>query len=594
MSKSTKEYAPEPNRRAEDLQSALREMRGLAVDMVKTRANAFQAQSVSDLEAHADTGLTMLNGLLKALKSDEGDDAMERAEALVCHLSDPAAIKRLQGDLPEVAKDAAPERDKARGARRAELTRLIDAIPGIVSTLPEFGPLAEAVLEDVRSWREHQTHQEDTMAQEDKNDGIETILQDISRQIGFIGSSMSPVQGSASSAGAGTYQNVGAQLMATLDALSLPRDGVQFAGDNRVASASDMLIDGLLDAYRPVVRNGNTVYEPGRTEGRAVSRNMPIEALAGASRVAARLVRAEADVILDILDRLPDMTRFELRSGTPSLRRVRDRVADQFDDLDEMMSDALGVNLPQAYSAISRAIKATSDFLDYANLEPEFYEIMKELGLDRFFKDGRDGLATGDETSRRRAVVQGEENRAELRELAQAYHRLSDYVSRPLSDTLGRTAAKLDRQLLAINRSAIDLRSTLTRFGTSQIEQDLISIIDGVNMRITAPTSKTGDKFDISIGQLIGWIIKTSEDSQTQSGKVTALEALDLGLLRDELQAQSDALKELMCNSDMVRFSLGLGAVMRQIEELQALICNAVESAKVLAGSGSQTRTKEA
>lgn len=595
MARNDTDPNPEFEKKAQPLAKDLAGIATTAKALQDTGLEALGAQSLIDLQEFASTGQTILKGLVGAHLKPSPDDALERADALLAHLGDTRMVDRLREDLPEAAKEAVEEAASISGGRKARINRLIRTIPDITDALLELMKHAAALRDDTIRWHAALTTKEDSMATKDKQlGGIETVLHDISRQIGFIGTNVSAQSGAQTTSGAGNFRNVGAQLMASLDALSLPRGGVQFADDGRVASASDMLIDGLLDNYRPVIRNGITVYEPGRTEGRAPSRLVATDALAGASRVAARLVRSEGDVILDILDRLPNMMRFEPRAGAPSLRQTRDRVADQFDALDETMADALGVNLPKATSIISRAVKATADYLDYANLEPEFFAEMRTRDLDQFISIDWDGLSTGDETALRRAVVQSEEIRGEIRELTEAYGRLNDYVGRPLDDTLGRTAARLDRQLLAINRSARDLQSTLARFGTSQAEQDLMLILNEANVPVEKPKRRGQDpyddkgkakKIDISVSQLISWIVKTSEDGQSARGRVTVLEALDLGILRDELEAQATALNKLADSDDLRPVAFGLGAVMRQLEELQLLVSSAAKNAAALAKS---------
>ncbi|MBE9637266.1 hypothetical protein [Salipiger mangrovisoli] len=566
------------------LETLLSRLHSRATALQKSGLRELDIHSVEVLRQYSETGLTILRGMLHGLDEGEAEDALERATELAAFLGEERDHGGLLRDLPQAQTDARNEADALpAGQKRTAALKLIRTIPSIIRDLTAAPALAERVQDDVRVWRDAQTTKETPMpSNENEFGGIAAILQDISRQIGFIGARSSG-QTVGTTAGAGSFRNVGAQLTASLDALSLPREGVQFTGEGRSIAAADMLIDGLMDNYRQETRNGLTVFVPGRTEGRAPSRSLPVDVLAGASRVAARLVRSEGDVILDILDRLPDMTRFELRAGVPSLRSVRDRVAVQFDDLDEVMGDPLGVNLPQALSVISRAIKATLDFVDYANLEGELSDQFERVDLGRML-GGRRAETNDDEVSLRRSVAQSEELRSEIRELAEAYKRLCGYVSRPLSDTLGRSAARLDRQLSAINRSALDLRATLDRFGTSQAEQDLIMIIENMSVRVKYPSGGDEADFEMSVGQLLGWIIKTSADSRGQSGRITALETPDLVILSKELAAQSKALGLLAKDEGLHRFALGLGSVKRQIEELQALVDGAAANAATLAG----------
>ncbi|MFD2740290.1 hypothetical protein ACFSUD_11950 [Sulfitobacter aestuarii] len=557
--------------------------------MVASDFAAYEAKSVEDLHDAAQIGRTILDGLCRAIQAGAADDAVERASEFSAHVNDNLNEERLLRDLDAVIDEATSEREDLEGNRRRAMTMLIQSTKSTLKQVRDLPLRAEALMHETRAWAVATRERNIQMARNDATDGITTALQTISRQISFIGTNLGAAE-SSGTPGAGRFKSVSEQLMASLDALSLPRNGVQFARGEASAAASDALINGLLDAYRPRREAGKTFYEPGRSEGRAPLLAAPGQLLGGAARVAARQVRDEADIILDILDRLPDMTRFETRAGVPKLQATSERVARHFADLHEVMADPQGVNLPRAMSTIRRAVKATGDFFDYANLEQEFFDQMEDCDLEDLLS-GEPRPMDEDEVGQRRPVVKAEEIRAEIRELCDAFRRLRADVERPLDDTLGRTAARLELQLAALYHSAQDMRAIFRRHGTSLPEQDLLFFTNELCTSVEAGSQQRHDgrhrKIEISIGQLLDWIIEVAKPHANASHLIGALEALDLQILSEELGHQKTATCKLIEAAEGLGFAIRLAGPMRQLEELHSLLGSAAKSAATLADATS-------
>ena len=395
----------------------------------------------------------------------------------------------------------------------------------------------------------------------------------------FLGTS----QGGRSTAGIegpGRFRSTADQLAASLDALGLPHHGIQFAMGNGVDNARDDLIEGLLDIYHPVERDGITVFEPGRTDGRDTPK-LPADALlGGASKVAARLVRAEADNILDVLDRLPDKTRFRSRPGTTSPKQLRDTVAKRFENLDEVMADPLGVNLPRATFTVRRVGKAILDFFKYANLEHELHAQMRERQLSTAFFGSFDELDPVDEDKigTGRTAIESEEIRREIAELADSFKRLNERIHVPVSNIRGRSGARLEQSLSAAHRSALDLSDILVRSGSNLPEQDLHIFMIDLRAEIAQPSavSKEDDsKVELSTGQLLDWIIDTARPYVAANLHAGVLESRDFAILVDELKGQSQALDALSRSAKRLDFAIRLPGPMRQLEELHFHVAEA-------------------
>ncbi len=395
----------------------------------------------------------------------------------------------------------------------------------------------------------------------------------------------------AASTSSGRFGSVSDQLVASLEALGLPHHGVQFAAPAAAEEARSDLIEGLLDNFQKELRAGNVIFVPGGGADRR-AKAPPSQVQSGAARVAARLVRAEADNILDILDRLPDMTRFHIRPGSPTGAEARGTVAERFDDLDEVMADPIGVNLPRAEFALRRIEKALLDFFDFANLEPELADQFRKKG-DRNSVSGRlpRTVRDEDELGQRRSVVQSEELRREIAELVDSLLRLKARVRSPLGDTLGTTAARLEQTLTVVYGSARSLRDILVRSGSSLPEQDVQLFATGITVPVEdrwtngdggAKESGRQNFVILSSGQVLDWIMEVSEPYVGAANRSVMLESEDFAILAGELEAAVAVVERLMGECHRLGFAYRLPGPMRQLEELKFHIKAAAKLARAM------------
>lgn len=567
------------------LRESLVEIRTAAAALSESKVEAGEARSISDLRAGADVALDLVAELRVAAVEPETAGFAAQAAELRDYIVREVAAPALVDDIAAAADEAEAELAGKVGMHRTPYKSFVEIGRRLVETVRATAEQAGRLVQQAGAGAPRPPRKEIEMAENADRSDLVAELQGIGRQLSFLGAAAQPAAG-----GAGRFPGVSEQLMATLDALGLPHHGVQFAMPSARDQARGDLIEGLFDAFREEVRDGNPVYVPGPTEGRRRPMTAPSRIQAGAARVAARLVRAEADNILDILDRLPDLTRFRTRPGVPSAAEARQAAAERFADLDEVMADPMGVNLPRADFALKRIVRALFDFFDYANLERELVEELRKLGTGGPIwrmvpRPPRDD----DEVGQRRPVVLSEEIRREIAEVTASFARLVARVHSPLSDSLGTAASRLEQTLTVVHGSALSLRELLVRSGSSLPEQDVHLFSSGLAIEVQdrwrpAPGKGKGGATTLllSTGQVLDWILEVAEPHVGADHRAAALEREDFAILAGELDAQADALGRVQDECRRLGFAYRLPGPMRQLEELTFHIKTAAKLAAQL------------
>ncbi len=563
----------------------------------QSRLDAGEAQSIADAGDGAREARDNIGALQAAINAERASDTLTQAEALQAHIRQAVARQAITDDLNAVVAEVTEDLSGRVGMHRNPNKSFIEDGEKLLEAVRAAAELSEDIFEAAAQWAAQADRKEADMAQHDDEAGIVAELQGIGRQLSFLATGSGAIARTGAE-GSGAYRSVAQQLMSSLDARGLPHSGVQFATGEDTSNARSDLIEGLLDTYRAAERDGNVIYVPGRTEeGRwRDTDTASSRLLSGAARVAARLVRAEADNILDILDRLPKMLRFRIRPGVPSADEARNAVADRFEDLDVVMADPIGVNLPRAWFTLRRAVKALLDFFDYANLERELVEQFGRFdGLGPLHLDLPQPVPDDDEVGLRRSVVQSEEIRREIAEVAAGFARLVIRVTTPIAHSLGTTAARLEQTLTVARDAARALSDVLVRSGSSLPEQDVHFFMSGIKIEIdevypqaqgTQQDIKALPRLALSLGQILDWIIEVADPYVAATNLSSTLEAADLDILADELDRQKQALDAVARQSTRLGFAYRLPGPSRQLEELTFHIKTAAQLAHVLAKAG--------
>lgn len=588
--KSTKRIASDLTR----LVGHLDDIQAFAKALQESRLDAGEAQSITDAKDGARAARDNIGTLQAAIEAGRASETRAQAEALQAHIRQAVARQAITDDLSAVVDEVIEDLSSRVGMHRNPYKSFIEDGNKLLGAISAAAGLAEDIFQAAVRRAAQTDRKEADMAQHDEEAGIVAELQGIGRQLSFLATG-SGVIARAGVTGSGAHRSVSQQLMVSLDARGLPHSGVQFATGAETSGARSDLIEGLLDTYRATERDGNVIYVPGRTEdGRLYDIDKGTSLLlSGAARVAARLVRAEADNILDILDRLPKMVRFRIRPGVPSASDARGIVADRFAELDEVMADPIGVNLPRAWFTLRRAVKALLDFFDYANLERELVEQFGKFDDLRHLQiDLPQPVPDDDEVGLRRSVVQSEEIRREIAEVAAGFARLAIRVVTPIAHSLGTTAARLEQSLTVARDSARELSDILVRSGSSLPEQDVHFFMSGIKIEIDAifeqaRTSSSGTKamprLALSLGQILDWIVEVADPYTAASNLSSTLEQGDLDILADELNRQKQALDAVTRQSARLGFAYRLPGPSRQLEELAFHIKTAAQLAHALA-----------
>ncbi len=560
----------------------LETMAGLGVE-------AGQARSLELLSSGVDVALQNFAPLPKAVAGDDRDRALKLARDLMAHVSKDIARPQILNDLDDVIAEASEEEQNRVGRHRNPVKAFIADAKALEGDIALITATATRAANDIIAWARPAPKEETDMAHDGENlKAIETAIQQVGRQLSFLSTRSGRSGADQASPGSGAFKNVTAQMAATLDSLGMPHRGVQFASADNQDMARDTLIESLMAEFTETKRNGNTVFALGEGKRRMTS---PEDGrlLAGAAKSAARRVRAEADNILDILDRLPDMARFQTGRDVVHVDDARMEVENRFVDLDEVMADPYGINIARAFFAIRRIVKGLLDYFDYANLEPEFTAAMLELQLDDLIPEGLLPATDIDEVSQRRSPTLSEELKFEIGELVQAFGEMVGDILAPLTNTRGNAAARLELALTSAWGSARDMRDILVRTGTNLAEQDLIAFTTQVRAQVTRPTGRevrsvsVSAAFDLSIGQVMDWILEVTEPFTGASFRANVREQGSLAILAGELQAQAAALDGLIASAGEFGFAISLPGPMRQLEELKFLIETAADQAAILA-----------
>jgi hypothetical protein len=561
-----------------DTAARLTSMAALGVD-------AGQARSLELLRSGIDVAIENFAPVRTAVVRNNKPTAVRLTQELMAHVSTDIARPQVLDDLEGVIEDAEEEEQGRVGRHRNPVREFITHAKALENDIALITTAAIRVGTEITTWAQPGPEKETDMARKNENlKAIEAAIQQVGRQLSFLATRKDRATGTTP--GEGVFKNVTAQMISTLDALGMPHHGVQFAKGRGQDMSRDTLIESLMAEFSEKTRNGNTVYTLGEGQ-RRITNPEDGRMLAGAAKSAARRVRAEADNILDILDRLPDMARFQTGRDVVSVDEARMEVENRFVDLDEVMADPYGVNIARALFAIRRVLKGLLDYFDYANLEPEFTAAVTELNLDDLIPDGLLPATDVDELSQRRSPTLSEELKFEIVELVQAFGEMVQDVLAPLSNTRGNAAARLELSLTSAYGSARDLRDILVRTGTALSEQDLITFTSQIRAQVVRPTrgeaTRISIPFDLSVGQVMDWILEVTEPFTGASFRANVRERGSLAILAAELRAQNDAIADLISSASEFGFAISLPGPMRQLEELKFLIETAEAQATILA-----------
>ena len=378
------------------------------------------------------------------------------------------------------------------------------------------------------------------------------------------------------------FETVADQMAATLDALGLPHDGVQLDRGTNVAAARDRLIEGLDRNFSSREQDGHRVFF--RTDAQLSGRETAgsSQLLRGRCLVDANLLRAEADAVLDIIDRLPSMARFEL-SRQGDLRRTRDEIRQNLDAFVEISRDPMGINLPRAGFQLWRLVLAVFDYLDDA----EVLDRTGDAHIDAFFGETSDTtienligkfqlLLSDDELSVAISVVRSEEIGEEIKNLVALLHSMAQrIVTASQTIPLGAAAARLEELLSAALRSVDQLEFDLERSGTDLPEQDVQFETDE---EPTAAGSGNGNR--LSIGQFIRWVRAVALPYAGADNRAAMLRGDQAAVLQSELDTLSVAAGRF---ANSLRLGLSRPLPRLQLEELKGYLASARDQAETLA-----------
>jgi hypothetical protein len=377
------------------------------------------------------------------------------------------------------------------------------------------------------------------------------------------------------SRGAGSYEAVGDQMVATLDAFGLPHDGVQLGHEENAQYARNRLIEGLRRNFASKDRDGFKVYyrvdDPTPANAPASSSQL----LRGGALVHAELFGAEANAYLSTLDRLQPRTRFANAIGVFDPAMMRRQIKDELMRLVATIREPLGVNEAQAHFQLQRVITTTIEYLELAEILVLSLPGQPRTGLTadaqvmlQFVTDFDSGVLLAAPTS----VVRNEEllgDVVELVRLALAMHSRIDAVG--AGGQKGTRAAQLEQALTAALASAANFDALLVRSGTSLLEQDLQSV------EVPAPHGNGNTR--VSLRQFLDWVQFTAEPFTRADNRAATLLREDLAILQLELDALVTAAGKFLQLGNMQQFSVRLPAPKRQLQELQYLLQQAALAA---------------
>ncbi len=370
------------------------------------------------------------------------------------------------------------------------------------------------------------------------------------------------------------YPAVADQIAASLDAFGLPHDGVQLPPTDEQEQLRAQLIDGLKRNFAWREQDGTRVYYRAAPQPTVREPDVDPRLLRGSALVNAKLLRAEADGVLAIMDRLPDMLRFApsqpLRSGED-----RARLRTMLDQLVATAADPLGLNAQRGRYQFERLNAALIDILVRGEV------IGRDTG-DQALELARDNdpgslwsaspERTGiifDNLRVKTSAVREEEVKTEIAALGQLMDSILTRVSVPIGG-MGRgvAASRLEELLTAADSAAEALENDLVRFGTTPAEQEVQFLgADGPR--------------DISLAQFIGWV-------RALCAPFVGIENAAAALTQDELKILGDELADVAGYAgsfgSAITLPTSFGGVRRQFAELKRFLDEARTQAVQLAG----------
>ncbi|WP_077963469.1 hypothetical protein [Ensifer adhaerens] len=376
----------------------------------------------------------------------------------------------------------------------------------------------------------------------------------------------------------GRFETVSEQMMATLDVMGLPHEGVQFGHIDKVELARTRLVDGLMRNFAWKERDGFRVYY--RTDAAPELRNTadPSQLLRGDAFVNAQMLSTDANALNATIARLPAMNRFETVRGLFDPASMRRRIKDELDALVETARDPLGINLARARYQFRRVIRTILEYL-------ELGEIHTVANWQRCFTsdDVRDLIkelvhVIENDLAAPVSAVREEEVAAELRAVFSLLCSIGRrIVSVQEGAQRGVNSARLELALTATLSAAVALEDQLERTGTDPIEQDLVLV--------PAQGGEGGAPPSLSLGQFLGWVRAVAEPFSRPENKAASLHAGDLKILRCELRSLRQAAEQFVSGAGSLSFSVRLPGPMRQLVELKYLLDKALNAADAMAAA---------
>ncbi len=391
----------------------------------------------------------------------------------------------------------------------------------------------------------------------------------------FQAGSARPMETSRAS---GRFETVSDQMMATLDVMGLPHEGVQFGGEGKLELTRSRLIDGLMRNFAWKERDGFRVYY--RTDAAPELRSTadPSQLLRGEALVNSEILRTDANALNATIARLPAMNRFETVRGLFDPASMRRRIKDELDALVETARDPLGINRARAKYQFRRVIRTILEYLELGEIHTvanwrrcftsdDVRELIRELVQ-----------VIENDLAAPVSAVREEEVAAELRAvfglLCSIGRRI---VSVQEGAQRGVNSARLELALTATLSAAVALEDQLERTGTDPIEQDLVL----VPAQEGSPETFGG----LSLGQFLGWVRAVAGPFSRPENKAANLHSGDLKILRCELRSLRQAAEQFVSGAGSLSFSVRLPGPMRQLVELKYLLDKALNAADAMAAA---------
>ncbi|MBD9374516.1 hypothetical protein IB238_17985 [Rhizobium sp. ARZ01] len=507
-----------------------------------------------------------------AIGDERAASALQSVLALIrtvhSDITTPEIQDNITGDLKRLIADP-----KSRHGPGSELDKAVDDLDNVLSELSEaVGDLLDTVIKLVPDL----TGSARPVSRETNEQPAAEAIRDLAVMMAsFQTVSARPTETGRAS---GRFETVSDQMMATLDAFSLPHDGVQFGHEDKVEVARNRLIDGLMRNFAWKERDGFRVYY--RTDAvPAHSTAEPSQLLRGDALVSATMLRSDADALVATIARLPAMNRFETVRGLFDPAAMRRRIKDELDSLVETARDPLGINRARANFQFRRVVRTILEYLELgeihtvANWPSRFesnnpHDLIGELA----------GVIDSDLMAPPVSAVREEEVTAELRAI---FRLLCSIGSRVLlvqeGAQRGVNAARLELALTATLGAAIALEDQLERTGTDAIEQDL--------QFVPAQEGSSGT-VGLSLGQFLGWVRAVAEPFARPENSAANLYSEDLKILRGELLSLKEAAGLFVSDANVLRFSVRLlPGPLRQLIELKYLLDKAFQAADAMASA---------